>query len=55
MEHRPEALELVFQNLGLQPVAVTCALHDGAAGRGFTAHEQRYAEDALVADDGDLR
>jgi hypothetical protein len=30
------------------------ALCTTPAGRGLAAHEQRYAENALVADDGDL-
>ena len=30
------------------------ALHDGAAGRRVTTHEQGYAQDAFVANDGDL-
>jgi len=51
----PEAGKLFLQQLGFQPDAVACALHDGMAGRGFAAHEQRYPKHALVADHGDFR
>ncbi len=52
--HRTEATELVLQQLALQPEALARALHDGAARRRFTAHEQRYAEDTLVRHDGNF-
>jgi hypothetical protein len=47
MHHRAKTRELVFEQLGFQPDAVTRALDDGMAGRGFTAHKQGYAEHAL--------
>jgi len=53
MQHR-RALELVLDHLRPQPVAVAGALHDGATGRRLSAHEERDADDAFVADHGDL-
>ena len=54
MHRRTEAPELALEQFGLEPHAVPRALHDGAAGRGVAAHEQRNAEDAFVAHDGDF-
>ena len=53
--HRAETRELVFQQLGLQSHAIAGALHDGVAWGRLAAHEQGYAEHALVAYDGDFR
>ena len=35
--------------LGLEPETKAGALHNGAAGRGVAAHEQRNSQDAFVA------
>ena len=51
---RAEPAELGLEQVGLEAVSVPGALHHRAAGRGVAAHEQRYAENALVADDGDF-
>ena len=48
-------MELVLELLRDQPVRVAGALHDRAAGSGFTAHEQRDADEAVVADHRDFR
>jgi len=47
-------VELLLDRLRLEPIAATRALHDRAARRRFAAHEQRDADDAFLADDGDL-
>src|SRR5690242_18820317 len=48
------AIELLFQQLRLQSKTVSRALNHSPARRGFTAHEQRYAEYAFIADHGDF-
>ena len=47
-------VELVLDHTRFQAQALAGALHDRAAGRGLAAHEQRDADDALVADHSDL-
>jgi len=32
----------------MQPIGMAGALHDGPAGRGFAAHEQRHTDDASL-------
>src|SRR6202158_4231915 len=54
MHGRTETPELILEQIGLKPESVPRALHHRAAGRGLAAHEQRYAEDALVADDSNF-
>jgi hypothetical protein len=54
VQHRAGAVELVFHLLRAQAKAVACALHHGTAGGRFAAHEQRHADHAFAADDGDL-
>src|SRR2546429_8231454 len=41
-------MELFLEFLSDQPVSVASALHDRAAGRGFAAHKQRDADEAVV-------
>src|SRR5208282_6646027 len=50
-----ETRELVFQQLGFEPNAITCALYDGVAGSGLAAHKQGYTEHTFVPYDGDFR
>ncbi|MNI44024.1 hypothetical protein D3C73_983750 [compost metagenome] len=52
--HGPAPVELVFQGLAFQLIGRTRALNDGAAGCGFSAHEERNADDAFIADHRDL-
>ena len=47
-------IEFVFDRLRGQAKALASALHYGTARRGLAAHKQRYADDALIADHGDL-
>jgi hypothetical protein len=54
MLHETAALEVIFHQLASQPVAVSGALHHGATGGGFSAHEQGNADHALVAHHGNL-
>ena len=49
MQHRTGPVELVLEQLPAHAKAHASALHDRAAGRGLTAHEQRYPDDAFVA------
>jgi len=49
VQHRPRATEFVLEHIALQTIAVSGALHDGPAGRSFTAHEQGDAQYSLVA------
>jgi hypothetical protein len=44
---RAAALEFIFEHRRAQLVGVTRALHDGAAWRGLTAHEQGYTDQCL--------
>src|SRR5579863_1950672 len=53
--HRPISMELVLELLSDQPVSVTGALHDRTTGGSFTAHEQRDADEAFVANYRDFR
>ena len=53
--HPAVAMELVLQLLAGQPVSMAGALYDRAARGGFTAHEQRDADETLVAHHRDLR
>src|ERR1700730_13638801 len=48
-------MELVLELLSDQAVSVTGALHDRPTRGGFTAHEQRDADEAFVADHRDFR
>src|SRR5450755_3739516 len=54
MHRRSETRELVLQQLGFEAERKPCALHHRAAWSSVAAHEQGYAEDALVTDDGDF-
>ena len=47
-----DAIKLLLQQLVLQAVGVTGALHNRPARGAFAAHEERHADDPLVADDG---
>jgi len=47
-------LELVLHGCRRQPEAFARTLHDSAARRRLAAHEERDADDAFVAHDGDL-
>ncbi|KAG0753050.1 hypothetical protein G6F22_021615 [Rhizopus arrhizus] len=49
MLHGAAPVEFVLQRLALQLEGRTGALHDGAAGGGFPAHEERDADNALVS------
>jgi len=49
------AMELILEMLSDQTVGVAGALHDRPARGDFTAHEQRDADEAFVADDRDFR
>src|SRR6202790_3165297 len=51
---RSETPELILEQFGLEQESVPGALHHRAARRGLAAHEQRDAEDALVAYDRDF-
>src|ERR1700724_2427780 len=51
---RTETPELILEQSGLEPESVPGALHHRATGRGLAAHEQGYAEDTLVAYDGNF-
>ena len=53
-QKRAEASEFLFQRLRPQPIAVAGALHHRATGRGLAPHEQRNAQNPLVADDRDF-
>lgn len=53
--HLAVAVELILEQLSDQLVSVAGALHDRPAGGGFTAHEQRDADEAFVADHGNFR
>src|ERR1700694_858095 len=52
---RPISMELVLELLSDQPVSVTGALYDRPTWGGFTAHEQRDADEAFVADHRNFR
>ena len=43
------AMELLHQQVALEPIGVAGGLHDGRTGRGVAAHEQRDADHAFVA------
>src|SRR5665213_1125482 len=47
--HVAVAMELVLEPLADQPVSAAGTLNDCAARGGFTAHEQRDADDAIIA------
>jgi len=51
---RPRPKELVFQILPGHAIGLAGALDDGSAWSRLTAHEERYADDAFIADDCDL-
>src|ERR1700728_3483976 len=51
----PISMELVLELLSDQPVSVARALHYRPTRGGFTAHEQRDANKALVADHRNFR
>jgi len=40
--------------IGFKPIFLASALHQGATRRRFTAHEERNADNAFVADDRNL-
>jgi len=52
---RPISMEFVLELLSDQPVSVAGALHDRPTRGGFTAHEQRDADEAFVDRDSGLR
>jgi hypothetical protein len=52
--HRPTAHELALQQRRREPVRPALALHDRAAGGRLATHEQRDADQPVVADDRDL-
>src|SRR6202158_5835276 len=54
VHRRTETPELILKQSGLEPESVPRALHHSAAGRGLAAHEQGYAQNTLVADDGNF-
>src|SRR5437868_6248392 len=43
-----------LESLRRQAIRPARALHHGAVRRGLTPHEERYADHALAADDGEL-
>jgi hypothetical protein len=53
MQHRC-TIEFVLDRLRFQAIALAGALHDRTARRRFAAHEQGDADDAFIADHGDL-
>ena len=55
VKSRLSLVEFGFHEGRLQPTSEPRALHDRAAGRGFTAHEKRHTHDAFVSDDRNLR
>ena len=54
MQHRTRSIELLFHQLRFQPKPLTGALHHRTAGGRLSAHEQGNADDALIADHGNL-
>jgi hypothetical protein len=50
----PGAIELLLEQLPLEPIGRARALHHRPIGHGLPAHEQGNADDALVADHGDF-
>ena len=55
VEHFAVTIEFLLEAIAREAVRVAGALHDGAARRGFAAHEQRHANGAFVAHHGDFR
>jgi hypothetical protein len=49
-----EAGEFALEHPSLQAIGVACALHHSPVRYCFAAHEEGDADDALVADHGDL-
>ncbi len=55
MQHLPVTFEFLLEPHARQPVRGAGALHDRTVGGGFTAHEQRHANRAIVPHDRDFR
>src|ERR1700730_8547176 len=53
--HPAVAMELFLELLSDQPVGMSGALYDRPARSGFTTHEQRHADETLVAYHRDFR
>src|ERR1039457_4015341 len=51
---RTKTAELIAEQFGLEPEAVSSALYHRTAGRRVATHEQRNAENALVANKRDF-
>jgi hypothetical protein len=55
VKSRPSLIEFRFHEGRPQPTSQPRALHNCAAGGGFTPHEKRHTHDAFVSDDRNLR
>src|SRR5690348_2802208 len=53
--HFAIAMELILEALSDETVTVSCTLHDRPTRGGFAAHEQRYADEAVIAYHRNLR